>query len=57
MVEREIAQLSKEEALRFQAMFSQQVERAENVEMGTLEILRLEKEACERDAVLLGTQG
>ena len=39
------------------AMFSQQAERAEDVEMGTLVILRLEKDAYERDAVLLGTQG
>ena len=41
----------------FQAVFSQQAERAEDVEMGTLEILRLEEEAYERDAVLLGTPG
>ena len=32
VVELEIAQLSKEEALRFQAMFSQQAERAEDVD-------------------------
>ena len=57
VVEREIAQLSKEEALRFQDMFSQHAERAEDVEMGTLEIPREEKEAYERDAVLLGTEG
>ena len=43
VVEREIAQLSKVEALRFQALCSQQAERAEDVEMGTLEILHFKK--------------
>ena len=57
VVVREIAQLSKEDALRFQASFSQQAERANDVEMGTLEILRLQQEAHDRDSVLLGTQG
>ena len=49
VVEREIAQLCKEEALRFQALFSQQGERADDVEMGAdspcvvfLHILRVE---------------
>ena len=57
VVEREIAQLSKEEALRFEALFSQQTERADDVEMGTLEILRLQQEAHDMDSVLLETQG
>ena len=43
VVEREIAQFSKEEALPFQALFTQLSERAEDVEMGTLEMLRMEK--------------
>ena len=57
VVEREISQLSTEEALRFQALFAQQAEEANVTEMGTLKILRLEQEASERDAVFLGTQG
>ena len=57
VVEREISQLSKEEALRFQALFAHQAERANVMDEGTLSILRLEEEANERDAVLLGTQG
>ena len=57
LVEREISQLSKEEALRFQALFAQQLEKANVMDEGTLSILRLEQEANERDAVLLGTRG
>ena len=58
VVEREIAQLSTEEARRFQASFAQQAEKSKNMEEGTLEILHLqEEEAYERDSVLLGSQG
>ena len=58
VVEREIAQLSTEEARRFQALFAQQAEKSKNMEEGTLEILLLqEEEAYERDSVLLGSQG
>ena len=57
VVEREISQLSKEEALHFQALFAHQAERAKIMDGRTISILRLEEEANERDAVLLGTQG
>ena len=54
IVEREIAQLSTEEALRFQALFA---EKSKDIEEGTLSILPMEEEAYERDSVLLGSQG
>ena len=57
VVEREIAQLSTEQALRFQALFAQQAEKSKKLEEGTLEILRLQQEAHERDSVLVGSQG
>ena len=57
MVEREIESISTEEALRFQTLFAQRAEQAKNTEEGTLEILRLQQEAHERDSVLLGSQG
>ena len=59
VVEREIAQLSTEEARHFQVLFAQQAEKSKGMEDGTLSILRLqeEKEAFERDSVLLGSQG
>ena len=59
VVEREIAQLSTEEARRFQVLFAQQAEKSKGMEDGTLSILRLqeEEEAFERDSVLLGSQG
>ena len=48
-VEREIANLSTEEALRFQTMFAQQAEKSKNMDEGTAEILRLqEQEAFEK---------
>ena len=47
-VEREIAHLSTEEA---------QAEKSKDFEEGNLSILRMEEEAHDRDAVLLGTQG
>ena len=58
IVWREIANLSTEEALRFQTMFARQAEKSKNVDEGAAEILRLqEQEAFERDSVLLGSQG
>ena len=57
VVEREIESISTEEALRFQALFAQLAEQAKNTEEGTLEILRMQQEAHERDSVLLGSQG
>ena len=57
MVEREIAHLSTEEALRFQALFAEQAEKSKDIEEGTLSILRMEEEAYERDSVLLESQG
>ena len=58
VVEREIAQLSAEEARRFQALFAKQAEKLKNLDEGTLDILRLqEEEAYERYSVLLGSQG
>ena len=56
-MEREIAQLSMEEALRFQALFAKQAQKSKDMEDGTLSILRMEEEAHERDSVLLGSQG
>ena len=56
-MEREISQLSMKEALGFQALFAKQAGQARILEEGTQGILRLEQEAYERDAVLLGTQG
>ena len=53
VVEREIAQLSTEEALRFQVL----AEKSKDIEEGTLSILPMEEEAYERDSLLLGSQG
>ena len=56
-VQREIAQLSTEEALSFRALFADQAEQAKIMEEGIQGVLRLDQESKERDAVLLGTQG
>ena len=55
--EREMEQLSTVEALRFQPLFAQRAEQAKVTEEGTLEILRMQQEAHDRDSVLLGSQG
>ena len=57
IVEREIESISTEDAMRFQSMFALRAEQAQNTEEGTLEILRMQQEADERDSVLLGSQG
>ena len=53
----EIAQLSMEEAPRFQALFAQQAEKSKDMEERTLSILCMEEEAHERDSVLLDRKG
>ena len=58
-MEREIESISMEDTMRFQAWFARRSRQAKDTYEGTLEILRLqeEKEAYERDSVLLPSQG